>query len=320
MLAETFERGKHRVAGMFFSEKLDGMRCIWIPHTRNIPVKAIPFANREKDKREHVATGLWTRYGKVIHCPDWFTAGFPQYALDGELYMGRGRFQQTMSVTKQLEPDDADWRYVQYKVFDAPLYATLFQNGRINNPIWSKSIKLAEMEVAFGETFHGTQESFEQVYNRLARDMKETEFLSLHKQVLTVFNTPKAMDQLDALMYDVLNGGGEGGMLRNPASPWEPIRSRHLMKVVPVHDAEGTILDFTAGEGKLLGMFGSALVRWERGTFNLSGFTDAERGLPPDIAHWARNNPGELFSSCSILGDNNPRNFSVGDTITTFER
>jgi ATP-dependent DNA ligase len=318
MLAETYERGKHRVAGMFMSEKLDGMRCLWVPETRGIPIRGIPFANREKDKREHVATGLWTRYGKVIHCPDYFTASFPPILLDGELYMGRGRFQEVMSTCKTLEPDEHKWHSVHFKVFESPAYSCLFQSGKINNPQWTKFIKLEQMEEAFGRPFTDKQLDFEIIYNWLKRQLVATEYMSLHEQRLLPFNTPIAQQIVDEELERVTLDDGEGLMLRHPASPYEPIRSRHLLKVKKLLDAEGTIIDFKAGEfgkdGKLLGLMGSAVVQWEHGTFNLSGFTDAERGLEPDASVWALSHPGELLSQSPAAHPS--RVFRVGERIT----
>lgn len=318
MLADTFERGKHRVAGMFLSTKLDGMRCFWVPETRGVPVKLIPFANREKDKRDHVATGLWSRYGKVIHCPAYFTAGLPPFLLDGELWLGRGRFQDMRSICSRLEPSEDDWRDVHFKVFESPTYSTLFASGRINNQHWTKNLKMSEVEQAFGRTFTDRPLDFEFTYARLQRDLTPTEFMSLHEQRLLPFSTTLAQEIIDAELEAEIARGGEGLMLRHPASAYQTIRTSHLLKVVPINDAEGTIMDFKTGEmgkdGKLLGLMGSAVVQWEHGTFFLSGFTDAERALEPDAAMWALRNPGALLSGSGV--SNPVRNFRVGERIT----
>lgn len=318
MLADTFERGKHRVAGMFMSTKLDGMRCFWVPETRGVPVKLIPFANREKDKRDHVATGLWSRLGKVIHCPSYFTAELPPILLDGELWMGRGQFQDVMSICKTLEPDEDAWRSVHFKVFESPAYSTLFADGRINNQHWTKIVKKKEVEEAFGRQFTDKQLDFEFTYAMLQRDLTPTEFMSLHTQRLLPFSTTLAQDIIDKNLEEEVAVGGEGLMLRHPASAYQTIRTSHLLKVVPINDAEGTIMDFKSGEmgkdGKLLGLMGSAVVQWEHGTFNLSGFTDAERQLEPAASNWALRNPGALLSGSGVA--NPVRNFRVGERIT----
>lgn len=318
MLAHTFEQGKDRTAGMFLSEKLDGMRALWLPHTRGVPVARLPFANREKDKREHVATGLWSRYGKVIHCPEFFTDGFPQYPLDGELWLGRGKFQEMRSVCSKLEPIGDDWYPVEFKAFDAPTYAQVFTEGRINNPHWSKTIKPADCMDAIGKPEDRLPQPFEFTYNWLDKQnlSKNADHLALHKQRHLPFNTRLAEICIAEELRDVLGRKGEGLILRHPASMWEPIRTRMLLKVVPEHDAEAIIVGFNAGEfgkdGKLWGLLGSAVVRWNGVVFNLSGFTDAERALQPAAAEWARNNPGQLIPG-SVGGS---AVFSIGEEIT----
>ena len=64
MLAKPYQNDK--VIGWFLSEKLDGMRAFWDGGvTRG---KYGPPWNNQNIK----ATGLWSRYAKVIHAPDWF--------------------------------------------------------------------------------------------------------------------------------------------------------------------------------------------------------------------------------------------------------
>ena len=40
--------------------------------------------------------------------------------LDGELFLGRGRFQQLISIARRQDKPEAEWRRVEYVVFDAP--------------------------------------------------------------------------------------------------------------------------------------------------------------------------------------------------------
>lgn len=311
MLAESFVPGKHRTAGVFMSVKLDGQRCVWLPATRGVAVKHIPFSNRGKDDRNHVATGLWSRYGKVIHCPDYFVANFPNYPLDGELYMGRGTFQALMSTVRTLEPDEDAWQKVEYRVFDSPTYTQIFANGKINNPQWSKAISLADNLLALGLTEDtAPPQYFEMVYNRLKKYMPQNERLKLHEQRLLPFNTAMAnqilMDELDRVVTE----GGEGLMLRLPTSIWEPIRTGFLLKVKKLNDSEGTVVGYKSGEGKLLGLVGSVRVQWNGLEFDLSGFTDEERQMLPEWVDWARANPGQI-----IPGEAS-RFLRLGDVVT----
>ena len=311
MLAEVFNPSKHRSAGTYLSEKIDGMRCLWIPATKNMDVKHVPFANREKDKREHIATGLWSRYGKIIHCPPWFTEGFPDYPLDGELYLGRRAFQSLMSVVKTLEPSESDWRAVRYMVFDAPRYRQLFADGTINNVNYKYNMKLERVFHALGVTCDKPLYDFDQTYKLLRRDMKETESLRLHEQTMLPFNTSTALDIIMQKLEDITDLGGEGLMVRHPCSMWTPTRSSMLCKVKKLEDAEATVLGYRAGLGKHLGRLGSLQVRFGTTIFDLGGFTDHERRLAGEWGEYASENPGELLPEGAVSDE-----FPLGSMVT----
>jgi len=68
-------------------------------------------------------------------------------------------------------------------------------------------------------------------------------------------------------------------MLRHPGSEYDPIRSKFLLKIKKLKDAEATVIGYRAGKGKYAGMLGSLRVTWEHGEFELSGMDDASRIL-----------------------------------------
>src|SRR5690606_16162005 len=47
------------------------------------------------------------------------TAGWPDHAMDGELWLGRGRFDEVAALLRRSGNDD-DWRAVRFLVFDLP--------------------------------------------------------------------------------------------------------------------------------------------------------------------------------------------------------
>jgi len=94
MLARDYQN--EDVKGFFASEKLDGVRAIW---------------DGEK---------LCTKNFRIINAPDWFVSGLPKYALDCELWAGRGRFQFAANVVKRNKADNPDWRELRLCVFDLP--------------------------------------------------------------------------------------------------------------------------------------------------------------------------------------------------------
>jgi DNA ligase-1 len=111
LLAKPFTG--QNVVGWWQSEKFDGMRAWW---------DGIGPRNR--------FTGLWSRDGKIIHCPRWFTEGFPNWPLDGELYIRRNTFQLLMTIVRRQMPEDDHWRLVNYMVFDSPQYVLPFEAAK----------------------------------------------------------------------------------------------------------------------------------------------------------------------------------------------
>src|SRR5436305_12152094 len=83
------------LAGWWMSEKLDGVRAYW-------------------DGRQFLS-----RQGNLFHAPDWFVAGLPAVPLDGELWLGRKRFQRAVSIVRRQDQSEL-WREIAFVVFDAP--------------------------------------------------------------------------------------------------------------------------------------------------------------------------------------------------------
>lgn len=105
MLAHSYKPETTLVySDYLISEKLDGMRALWD------------------------GTQLVSRAGNRIHAPDFFTAGLPSHmALDGELFAGRGQFQQTVSIARRQAGGEI-WRTLKFVVFDAPTVAGGFED------------------------------------------------------------------------------------------------------------------------------------------------------------------------------------------------
>lgn len=78
------------------SEKLDGVRALW-------DGQALRF-----------------RSGRAVTAPGWFLAALPKTPLDGELWMGRRRFDELSGAVRRTEPVDTEWRRISYRVFELP--------------------------------------------------------------------------------------------------------------------------------------------------------------------------------------------------------
>lgn len=220
-LANVYQKGVN-LADYWVSEKLDGVRAYW---------------DGEK---------LWSRGGHVYKAPRWFTEDFPTHPLDGELWLGRGRFAELSGIVRTARPDEANWRKIAFHVFDIPVTDT---------PFFERYEKL----------------------ERLVR-ASESDHLKLVEQ------TPiSSHEALVVELNRVVAAGGEGLMLKRKACLYLAGRSDDLLKVKTFQDAEAVVVEHIEGQGKYEGLLGSLLVELPDGRrFRIgSGFSDEERANPP---------------------------------------
>jgi DNA ligase-1 len=213
------------------SEKLNGIRAYWN------------------------GTGMISRLGNKIYAPDWFLEPLPKgIALDGELWIGRKMFQETMSIVRRQDYPE-DWKKVKYMLFDTPSYTDVFE-GRM------KALSMLCKK--------GTNKVADHVW--------------VVKQMLCEGLT-NLMEELKSI-EDV---GGEGLMLRQAKSPYEGCRSETCLKVKSFEDAEATIVGYTDGAGNRKGMVGAFMVEGCDGKFKGKKFkvgtgqSHAELKDPPPI-------------------------------------
>lgn len=92
-LAQSYQQ-QEAVSDFWISEKLDGVRAFW-------------------DGKQ-----LRSRSGQWIKLPDSLLKQLPAFALDGELWAGRGQFQQVMQALQSSGTEL--WQGIRLMVFDAP--------------------------------------------------------------------------------------------------------------------------------------------------------------------------------------------------------
>ncbi len=330
MLSHTFEEPGPNVCGWLMSEKLDGLRMFYDGGiSRGLPVREVPFANVERDHRfvnqDYLATGLWSRNAKVIRAPEWFLDSLPPISLDGEVYGGRGNWEVTSSITKQIEPNTSDWKKIRFMVFESPPMDVVFQPGLVETDIYTKDFSgvldwVTERAKAIGMTMAPPNRPYENVYNWLKRQDIENDFVRLLEQTPLPYSAKEAQTIINQRMEEVIALGGEGLMLRNHQSTWTPERTKDLLKVKKWYDAEAIVIGYAWGKrtskgSRHLGRMGALIVRWEGKTFELSGFTDAERQIVfpsgADASGLGVANPG------GVAGDGlvNPK-FPIGTKVT----
>ena len=223
-LAKTFDPSVD-LNDYLVSEKLDGVRALW---------------TGEK---------LISRSGREFDVPKAWSSQLPKIPLDGELWMGRGRFDETSGLVRRIALQTDTWATIEYHVFDAP----------------------------------GEEGSFEErlAYLRyLQRGLEDSTPIRIVEQ-----RAIGTHEELMARLQADVEAGAEGLMLRSRHAPYRVGRSTDLLKLKPRHDAEATVIGHTAGKGKHAGRLGALRLQTSKGIrFTLGvGFTDTERESPPAI-------------------------------------
>lgn len=293
MLAHVFKPKKHRIGGWFLSEKLDGMRCFWDGGiTRGLEKSKVAWANTAKDDRYvdvQISTGLWSRYGNVIHAPDWWLDRLPKVMMDGELYIPDHR-QELMKIVKRLTPGPG-WEDVNYHVFSLPSEA-IFEDGRLSTPNFERIFKSVQPDLSSLDYLPHPLINFQQEVALMERYCPEF----MHPQEQLPFGTDAALQVMEERLAAITDAGGEGVMLRKPESYWETCRSHNLLKVKKFDDDEGVVTGYISGRrtdrgSKLLGLMGAMILNYKGKRLELSGFTDAERVLSDP--EWCSEHPGQ---------------------------
>ncbi|OEF05637.1 DNA ligase [Vibrio genomosp. F10] len=223
MNAHSYQSGIN-IEEYWQSEKLDGIRAIWTGKT------------------------LLTRKGNPINAPDWFTEALPNFALEGELWAGRGNFHLVQQTVLDKVPSDSAWEKIDYMLFDMPQSAGDYQKRYYNILHWLEHNSAPHLRYVKHKPIASEEELFRHLDN-------------------------------------VSSDNGEGIMLRKVTSRYQAGRSNDMLKLKKHEDTEALVIGYKLGEGKYRGLMGSLRVRLESGAeFNIgSGFTDEQRRNPPQI-------------------------------------
>lgn len=208
---------------------------------------------------------LLSRNGKVLHAPAWFTRDFPPFALDGELWTKRADFENIVSIVRS-KTADARWRRVKYHVFEVPRQA-----GGL----------LARLAVL--------------------RDYLQQQ---PNEHIVIIPQTPvTAAEDLTDFLAEVTAGGGEGVVVRDPASPYQTGRLSSALKAKNHLDAECVVRAILPGKGKYTGQMGALRCEMADGAqVNIgSGFSDRLRAQPPPLGSVI------TFKYYGLTGNGKPR-------------
>lgn len=209
------------LTGWVMSEKLDGVRGFW---------------NGKQ---------LLSRQGNPFNPPDYFLQHFPPFAIDGELFSERGKFEEISSIARSTEPKG--WYKLKLHVFDVPnAEGNLFE-------------RLSVLEKYLQE--------------------HPTPYIQIIPQI--AIQNPEHLQQF---YQSILAEKGEGVVVRNPNTTYIKGRSAQILKMKPVADEECTVIAHHQGKGKHADRLGAITCENHRGRFRIgSGFKDKERENPPPI-------------------------------------
>ena len=212
------------ISQYWLSEKLDGIRGYWN------------------------GTQLLTRQGNIINSPPWFTLHWPKSAMDGELWIARNQFQETLSCIRKIKIDESCWQHVRFMIFDLPEHSGTF------------SERVTAMKVISSNT------------------------PSMSLTMIPQFKL-EHMSQVEDLLNKVIANKGEGLMLHHENAHYKVGRTANIMKLKKHQDAEATVIAHIGGKGKYQNMLGAVKVQTADGiVFKIgSGFSDKERANPPAI-------------------------------------
>jgi DNA ligase-1 len=218
--------GDQDLTGWLLSEKLDGVRALWDP----------------------AVGALRSRNDKPLNAPAWFIGQMPPYKLDGELFLGRRRFQELVGIVRKKVPLDGEWAGVAYCVFDGP-----------------------DLPGGFSD--------------RMRVLARELPFLGGPGPTVVPHEPCEGPGHLKARMDEVVLAGGEGLMARRPDSPYTRGRSWDLLKIKRFQDEEARVVGYEPGKGKHKGRVGALIAEKGNGVkFGIgTGLTDAERENPPPV-------------------------------------
>ncbi|MDC0367144.1 DNA ligase, partial [bacterium] len=230
ILAHKWDEDKHNPTGWFISEKYDGLRAFWN------------------------GTMFLSRQGNQFCAPKYFTDDLPtDCTLDGELYMGRKRFEETSGIVRTQNFQDPRWHDIKFMVFDVP---------------------------SMGD------QPFEQRIAHMHREFRDHTFL----RVVEHWKAKSKQDVIDQ-RDKICEADAEGLMLRRPNSLYSGGRTNDLLKVKVWHDLEAFVTGHQPGKGKHTGRLGALECRLATDpatrramAFKVgTGFNDAQRENPPAI-------------------------------------
>ena len=250
--------------GYVVSEKLDGVRALWD------------------------GKSLKSRSGKDFSPPKCWVENLPDFALDGELFIARGKFEEVLSVVSKGDSQCEkckceEWGKVGYFIFDVPQSNTeqpsTNQQSNPKNSAKHSDYFSTDSSVDFSAKSYTLLERLALLESWLANHTnnarkisqakisKNSADLEGKKEVAREDKNPilhiipqervSSQEALQAKLKEIEKLGGEGLVIRKNNAPYERFRTTNAMKLKSYSDTECVVVAHNQGKGRFSNALGS---------------------------------------------------------------
>lgn len=237
--------------GYVVSEKLDGVRALWD------------------------GVVLKSRSGKAFSPPKCWVENLPDFALDGELFIARGKFEEVLSIVSKGDSQCEkckceEWSKVGYFIFDVPQ-----ANQKLNAKNSAKSSadssaessaksytlleRLALLESWLENRANKTNKA-SQAKTTKAKNSADLDSAKASKNPILHIIPQESVPSQEALqkkLKEIEKLGGEGLVIRKNNAPYERFRTTNAMKLKSYSDTECVVVAHNQGKGKFSNALGS---------------------------------------------------------------
>lgn len=230
--------------GYIVSEKLDGVRALWD------------------------GANLKSRSGKAFSPPKCWVENLPDFALDGELFIDRGKFEEVLSVVSKgdsqcEECKCEEWSKVGYFIFDVP-QANQKTNAKSSadssTESSAKSYTLLERLALLESWLENRANKANQAKTTEGKNSADLDSAKASKNPILHIIPQESVPSQEALqkkLKEVEKLGGEGLVIRKNNAPYERFRTTNAMKLKSYSDTECVVVAHNQGKGKFSHALGS---------------------------------------------------------------
>ena len=233
--------------GYVVSEKLDGVRALWD------------------------GVNLKSRSGKAFSPPKCWAENLPDFALDGELFIARGKFEEVLSAVSKgdsqcEECKCEEWSKVGYFIFDVPqanqksnAKSSAESSATYSAKSYTLLERLALLESWLENRANKTNKT-SQAKTTQAKNSADLERTKASKNPILHIIPQESVSSQEALqkkLKEVEKLGGEGLVIRKNNAPYERFRTTNAMKLKSYSDTECVVVAHNQGKGKFSHALGS---------------------------------------------------------------